>query len=191
VLYDFKIRLRTVVLGDEHAQSSDGRPVFRFVRSSRPGFESCWDISPQAWSFAVREALEICKADDMLPDMFGCPLPVKMPSIHLYVRRGKPSAKPFSQTKEHRHECFNSNTVLTVRASFTRSRQAPAIPCPSYADAALVLQCIGENIGISTWGSSFGYGRFDLLSIGAVEHWKPASPSFFELYASQETTHFD
>lgn len=84
-------------------------------------------------------------------------------SIHLYRR-------VFSRVHTEWFESFRKGTVITFE--MVLHEQRPKAPSPHELKA--ILAFVGEYTGISQFGSKFGFGRFQLLSVDVKDFLNPA-----------------
>lgn len=121
----------------------------------------------EQWRWAFREALDsigLLEKTDV--DYLRFPVAIESPAIFQYVRQTYIK----HQRQEQKFECFRTGTVLTVPLFLLGELEdkRPDWPDPEMRlTEDIVRQCftiIGEDIGLSPWGSKFGYGRFVLES---------------------------
>jgi len=136
-----KIRLTSPILGENRL---DSRGVRKFKK--RSGGDIL--IDKRHWN----EQLDTAKGILKLPVNNSCviiPDKYVSPTLHLYRRR-------FSGTKIELFESIRTGTVLTFELA-TREDQPN---CPTLDQIEKMLVVIGEHLGLSQWGSKFGFGRF-------------------------------
>lgn len=82
-----------------------------------------------------------------------CPPRTIMPaSSHTFVRN-------YSQVKTDQFESFRKGTILTVE--FLIRQTLPK--APTLLQFQHLLSFVGTWLGLSPWGSKFGFGRFELI----------------------------
>jgi hypothetical protein len=154
-----QIRLRTPVLGDRRT-----REQTRLF--SKDGHNN-WLISIPQWRWAFSEAISDMKLTNINPDYIRFESAIRLPKIEMYERRWSDNKN--KQSSEI-FESIRKNTKLTFRIIVTselepgtysrKDTQPPTIP-----EIELILKYIGEMLGLSPWGSKFGYGRFTVLDV--------------------------
>lgn len=118
------------------------------------------------WRWALREAMDaIGILAESNVDYIRIPSRILSPKINLYTRvldRQKPD-------KRDMFECYQAGTVISFPVFILGSLetegyrlQLPDRP-PTEEEVKKCFDIIGESIGLSPWGSKFGYGRFLLL----------------------------
>ena len=140
-----KIRLTSPLLGE---LAKDAMGVRRF-RRDRDDVVVC---VPE-WQRSYREAarllgLDVC-TDGMMPKS-----KYRLASVHLYRRI-------WSGVNVEYFESMRKGTILTMEMVFDEAVRRS--PNPTQLKA--ILGHVGEHIGISQFGSKFGFGRFDVVSI--------------------------
>jgi len=88
-------------------------------------------------------------ADTLFP-----PPGMRPASVHLFRRI-------YSKRRVELFESFRAGTVLTF--DFMVREDLPK--CPDVAQFKNMFQFVGEYLGLSQFGSKFGFGRFELLSV--------------------------
>lgn len=153
-----KIKLRTALLGDKHT----GKGIRRFSRSDKR-LENL-PLEPKLWAWALSQAAEslsIPFSDDMVrvaPD-------IRCPTLVMHNRRYRKNGS--GRQMEDLFESVRAGTVLTVPfIVFTEPAPDARVPgVIASADFRKVLEATGKMIGVSPWGSKFGYGRFTVVSL--------------------------
>lgn len=158
---EIRIRLTRPFLGDRRYEGG----IRRFDTSKGRDGVMLFHPNVEQWRWAFREALDsIGLLDKVDVDYLRFPVSIKSPAIAQYVRRVNIKHKQ----EEQKFECFRTGTVLTIPVFLLGELEGehPDWPVTSERPTEdLVLKCfaiIGEDIGLSPWGSKFGYGRFDL-----------------------------
>lgn len=138
-----------------------------FDRQKLDGVEYL-ELDNAQWRWALREAFQ---SMGLIPevdlDYLRLPVSIKMPTIRMYVRVWDPKSKK-------NNECFESiqaGAVITIPvfilSELEQSSQFNGIQigsrAPTKEEVIQAFRIIGESIGLSPWGSKFGYGRFNLL----------------------------
>jgi hypothetical protein len=161
MLYELKIKLTTPFLGNQKTREQ----VRRFQRNKKT-HDLVLDIFQWAW--ALKEACVAVKLDNLV-DTTAIRLPeeIKAPKLELYVRKWK-NDKGFQQ--EEMFESIKSGAVLTMEILITQESYRPEnknnnLRGPTMEEFEKILKLAGELIGLSPWGSHFGYGRFKVHSL--------------------------
>lgn len=117
------------------------------------------------WRWAIKEALDgIGVLGETDIDYIGLPASIPAPSFRLYKRIWDPK----DPGKQELFQCIPSGTVLTIPLVIFSS--LPDNPMAAYLglrppteeEIRKCFSVIGESIGLSPFGSRFGYGRFIL-----------------------------
>jgi hypothetical protein len=124
------------------------------------------EIPIPQWQWALSEATDALCRNDLLVDNVRF-TSMKMPTVVLFNRRWKDNGK----NREELFEAFREGTVLTV-PFYVPSAPDVDLPAvdknkrpPDNPEMNLLFSFIGEVLGLSPWGSKFGYGRFNVLEI--------------------------
>lgn len=156
-----RCKLLSPFLGDQRSPSG----VKRLNSTSQAGVDYFLPSNAQ-WRWALKEAMDALGIlNETGVDYVRLPSRIPMPKVHLYTRvfdRQNPD-------KRNTHECFQAGTVLSFPVLILGSleqtsgmevfRDRP----PTESEIKDCFSLIGEDIGLSPWGSKFGYGRFVLL----------------------------
>lgn len=130
------------------------------------GDKKYFKIDTPQWRWAIQEAFN---SMDLIPevdvDYIRLPIEIPAPTIRTYKRN-------WESRNEESFECFQAGTVITFpvfilseleQKNFNGIRMSSRPPTKEE-----VKQCfsiIGESIGLSPWGSKFGYGRFAIEEV--------------------------
>lgn len=155
---EVKIKLTAPALGNVKTQS-----IRKFNVNKTNGN---WKIDHSKLRWAVNEAIEACKLSCTSVDFFRFPESITCPAICKYTRAwrgrtGDTCTEPF--------ESFQAGTVITIPVFILHHLEDEPedneLTPPSQSMLIDIFSTIGDNLGISPWGSKFGYGRYKLLSI--------------------------
>lgn len=157
-----RCKLTSPFLGDQRGASG-----IRKLNTITQGNITYFQPGNAQWRWALREAMDVLGILDKTNiDYVRLPTRIVAPKTHLYVRildRQDPD-------KRNTFECFQAGTVISF-TTLILGRLENEISVPGLEDRPPteqeIKQCfdiIGENIGLSPWGSKFGYGRFLLLN---------------------------
>lgn len=127
------------------------------------------EVDTPQWRWALREAFDSL---DLIPevdvDYVRLPTDILSPTIRTYTRAWDPKNPKGRET----FECYQAGTVISFpvfilseleQHSFNGIR-IEARP-PTAEEIKESFSIIGESIGLSPWGSKFGYGRFVVESV--------------------------
>jgi hypothetical protein len=159
MLYELTMKLTSPFLGDQ--RTSEG--VRRFPRSKDGNLE----VPAAQWQWAFQEAIYTLRMEGLQVDSVRFKDYIA-PSIVLYNRK-------WHEAKKQRTEMFEAireNTELTIQFFVPRTQEptghssdAAAGRSPTIPELTKILDFIGDMLGLSPWGSKFGYGKFKLLGI--------------------------
>ena len=76
-----------------------------------------------------------------------------MASIHIYRRE-------YSKVKVDQFESFRKGTILGLQMDVEQRPKAPASDQVHH-----LMSYVGDHLGLSPWGSKFGFGRFTVLEV--------------------------
>lgn len=118
------------------------------------------------WYWALGQASEAMGYSNI--DQFSVRFEDSMvaPSLELYVRRWD------NRREQEMFESISKGTVLTLHPMLLSS-QEPSQGVgkrrpPTTDELGRMMQCVGDMLGLSPWGSKFGYGRFRVDTIEAL-----------------------
>ena len=140
MLLTVKIRLTRPYLGE---LKPDNRGVRRFKR-----FNNGVHVNTAFWQSQLQLAARNIHAD-VDAKTIQPPREIFPASIHLYRRI-------FSQVRMELFESFRKGTVLTM--DFIVREDLPK--CPNPDQFKTMLSFVGEYLGLSQFGSAFGFGLF-------------------------------
>ena len=165
MLIKMRLRLRTPLLGNQQTPEN----VRRFVRDDafRP---PRLKVDLAQWYWAVGQAMEALGYSGL--DQFAVRFEDSMqaPKLQLYVRRWSDTKR--GDREQEMFESIGKGTILTFHPlllstqepSQAESRRIPPTP----EELRKVMSCVGDMLGLSPWGSKFGYGRFTVESLEAT-----------------------
>lgn len=165
MLYTAKLRLTSAMLGDQ--QTAEG--IRRFNREA--AFAEQLQTNEELWSWALGEAAEALNLYEVDMDTIRTAPRYKSPKMVLYTRRWKKNGKSYTEM----FEAIKAGTDIYI--DFMLLRKAPpgtkelGRRAPTAEELKGMLSVIGMMLGISPWGSKFGYGRFKVVGL---EESKPA-----------------
>jgi hypothetical protein len=148
MIVEIKIKLTTPILGE---LNPDSRGVRRF-RKTKHGGEIA--INSQSWQSQWDSACKMLSLNNINTNTILPQASYASPSIHLYRR-------VYSKIKVEFFESIRAGTVLTMQAGI-RSELPGA---PDFKQFENIIKTTGQYFGISQWGSKFGFGRYNLISL--------------------------
>lgn len=175
-LFNIRIKLTEAMLaarrGSNKIRRFDLAPIDKKKFPDRP---LMWEPNLLQWRWAIKEALEAKGFSEQVIDFIRLPSQIKCPTIHLYQRNWKDTKNPGVQQHEM-FEAFNVGAEITIPiliiSNLEEGSEAPIKNAfeeafkpkpPTENDIIECFELIGSNIGLSPWGSKFGYGRFIVL----------------------------
>lgn len=128
------------------------------------------EVDTIQWRWALREAFDsLGLVPEVDLDYVRLPADILSPTIRTYSRAWNPKNPVCRET----FECYQAGTVITFpifilgeleQKSFNGISITASRP-PTREEIEKSFSIIGESIGLSPWGSKFGYGRFIVESI--------------------------
>ena len=128
-----------------------------------------WLPKVTQWRWALKEAFNsMGLLTQTSVDFVRLPTRIVCPSTYMYSRAygGR------DVDKKEMFESFRSGTVLTFNVFILSSLEQSNIMInfpqrpPTVEETVKAFSIIGEDIGLSPWGSKFDYGRFTVVSPG-------------------------
>ena len=162
MLLRVKIKLKSPFLGN--CRTTD--KIRRFDRSK--AFKHDIQVDMVRWNWAIEEAIEALGMD-LDPSAVRVTPNYKAPKLELYVRRWRDGKT--GKQKEEMFESIKSGAVLTIDVLVINNKEPEGSNAddvfkkPTKEDLKDILSLVGRMLGLSPWGSKFGYGRFEVLAI--------------------------
>lgn len=156
---EITIRLLKAILGARRNQSC------RVLDTVLKNGEIMWEVNQTQWRWVLSEALAALPfSNETSVDYIRLPIYIKCPNVQLYERKFR------DKTGERQTELFESfpgGSRITVPVFVLGSLDADSasgggLRPPTTEEVLAIFEEAGENIGISPWGSKFGYGRFNI-----------------------------
>lgn len=148
----FALTLETPILGD--TSSSNGTYLLDYDVA-----EGTFSPRYALWKWAITQAATALHWT-INTDYLRFPVKIKTQAPRIY-KRVVDKRNPSRTTL---HESLPKGAVLPVSilllGTLPPGRQIVRDNRPSAAELETIMQLVGEQIGISPWGSKFGYGRF-------------------------------
>lgn len=122
------------------------------------------------WRWALNQAFESTGLiEDSVLDFIRLPQRIVAPQIYLYSRvRDKKNPN-----NREMFESFRTGTVISFPVFILSTLETTTALQDNYPESHRpptkeeLIQCfslVGDQIGLSPWGSNYGYGRFDVLT---------------------------
>lgn len=161
---EYEFKLYTAILG-WRKREIDGESVLTLDTRQVDGHLT-WEVDQVRWRWAMGQA---CRAlqldlDGVSVDYVSLPTGVSIAGVTPYVRkfRDKGGAR-----REQRHESIRSSAAIRVRLLVLDSLEYGGEDTrpPTERELLDIFRLIGDNIGLSPFGSSLGYGRFSVTEV--------------------------
>lgn len=126
-------------------------------------------IEEEVWRWAMLDAVESLNLEVDI-NRVHLPPGIRLPTIFLFERNYKTRPKNRHQegrAKTAKHEAVRTNTILGFKVNISSPRPDEKTPAaaPTAGELEKIFNHIGEYIGLSPFGSAFGFGRFYIHSI--------------------------
>ena len=159
-----KIKLTSAFLGDIRT------PKGKKLNIKQVGDELHWVLKDSQWRWAMKEAIDSMGLQLVTStDFVRLPTSIRAPKVYQYQRVFHESAS----RKQELMECFREGTVMSFDIFVLGSLEEQSngkgnitIPLrpPTKEEVMGLFSLIGSHIGLSPWGSKFGYGRFSIVT---------------------------
>lgn len=162
------IKLVTRFLADR--RTAEGIRRFRRPKSLDGQIET--DMTRINWALA--EAVDALEMTDVSPDLIRFAHSYKLPTVELYNHRFRTTNNRSGQKnfKTELFESFRPGAEITfpvlVASKHALGDSASKGRPPTEEELKEIMNLIGKTLGLSPWGSKFGFGRFKVKSIKAV-----------------------
>lgn len=153
VLYEVKIRLTSSWLGSQNTKDR----VRRFRRDKNGRMV----VDLAQWHWAFKQAAEALHMEDVDTTTIYPQDNIVFPTLVLYRRNYTHNNKQQSEM----FEAIRENTVLTFNVLVTGAHGTGSGHQPDEARLQDILRFTGMFTGLSPWGGSYGYGRFDVEAV--------------------------
>lgn len=161
---EVKIQLTSPMLGDQ-------RHPDQVRRFNRPQIlQGDIQLNIGRWHWALGEGLMALGLDQVRAEDIMVQHHMRTPTLELYNRRWKQKKGGKTVQCQEMFESIRAGAQLTFQIMVPESRDPDDPDQDSYRRPSLdeirkVFEIVGETIGISPWGSKFGFGRFRVLSV--------------------------
>lgn len=157
MLFHLRIKATEPFLGNK--RTPPAKPgdlcVRRFVRKEE---EIALDLAQ--WNWAVEQAA-LALHIDIDTNSVRFPVSIQRPSLVLYVRRWHHQGK----RKEEMFESIRDGAELGIDVLLTSVSENENKRPPTQDEFLKIMTFIGDMLGLSPFGSKFGYGRFKVISL--------------------------
>lgn len=158
-LLKLKIRLISPMLGDVISQGGS----HNFSVSKGQSENERWFLpNIDQWRWALGEAFKLTGKHGACTEFLGFPTRIPLPTIRPFYRARSRS----SGGGKELYQSFQKDTVITFSVAILselhgsdKALNAGLIP-PTREEVKAAFDKVGEFIGLSPWGSKYGYGRF-------------------------------
>lgn len=134
---------------------------FRILDTAIENGELMWVIDQVQWRWAMNEALaSMGIRGETSADFIRLPIYIKCPKVNYYERVYRENG---GQRKKETFESFRGGSMFTIPITILTQKENAydeGERPPTEKEVLRMLEIMGEDIGISPWGSKFGYGRF-------------------------------
>lgn len=152
MLYEIKFKLASPWLG----QQRTNKHVRRFRREK----DNRLTIDTAQWQWALQEAADALHLDHVDVSTIRTEVGFDSPSLQLFNRRYSHKGKPH----EEMFESIREGTILTFDILVTKpppaSTEDDVRTSPGQRELHTMFEFVGKMIGLSPWGTRFGFGRF-------------------------------
>lgn len=160
---ELELKLYNAILGWRRAEIDDD--VVMMLDTRQVGGTLMWEVDQRRWKWALDQA---CRAlgmdsDNVSVDYIALPTSVPVAGVTPYVRRHR----DHGTIREVRHEAIRSSSRIRVKVVVldTLEHGNGDTRPPTQDELFDMFKLVGDNIGLSPYGSQLGYGRFSVTVI--------------------------
>ena len=157
MLYELKLRLTSPWLGQQRTNQHVRR--FRRDRNNRLAIDTA------QWQWAFQEAADALHMKHVDISTICTESGFDVPSLQLFNRRYSHKGK----SHEEMFESIRENNVLAFDILVTKPLPAGggdvSMTSPDKDELTQIFAFIGKMIGLSPWGTRFGFGRFTVEQV--------------------------
>jgi len=168
--YSLRIKLITRMLGDQ-------RNADKIRRFPKPGImkgEIAMDLS--RWSWLLTEALHSLNMPEIDVESVHMCSSFRSPTLEVFRRNWRETNRRTGKTREcdEMFESIRPGAELELRLFVTQTKDPGGMEeevetrPPTTEELRKVFEVIGTTLGVSPWGSKFGYGRFEVLELDVI-----------------------
>ena len=139
----------------------ESKPDHRGMRRFKTGRNNLVEVNQKFWQDQFARAARNLQLDLDIRRTLMPPPGILPASIHLYRR-------VYSQVCVEFFESFRKGTILNFELMIREDLPKH----PQGGQLKAILGFTGQHLGLSQFGSKFGFGRFDLLNVSHVG-WQP------------------
>jgi len=162
MLYQVKLRITQPWLGSQKTPEQVRR--FRKIEGGPKDGEI--ELDRVLWDWAYKQAVEALHFDDIDTGTIRAALSTRCPRL---VLRQRKFTNQKNKIQEEMFESIPKNYVLTVDIMVTTVPETnKGKRAPTEGELHTILSFIGEKVGLSPWGSRFGYGTFTVESLDLI-----------------------
>lgn len=170
MLIDIKLRVTSKFLGSKNTHAG----IFRFRRTdgNTGDKDSLLLIEQDIWRWAMLGAVGSLGMNVDV-DVIHLPPGIRLGAVYLFERRYKTRPRPphyQGKEKTSKHEVIREGSILGFKLAISDSRpdKKNPPPPPTIGDVEKIFNYIGEYVGLSPFGSQFGFGRFHVHAVRRV-----------------------
>lgn len=159
MLYTVKVRLLKPFLGDRRGEKMSTPKAF--LEAS--GGELCHRMEHVNW--ALRNAIDSIPLPHVHHSSLHLRETYRKPTLSIYARRYRQGGKD----RVDHFRCIRTGAVLTFDLATTsvhpEFKDQGDFQIPTTKEAEEIIRYIGSHLGLSPWGSIYGFGRFEVLKL--------------------------
>jgi len=157
MLYEIKIKLTSPWLGQQRTRGQ----VRRFRRDNGNRLL----IDTAQWQWAFQEAADALHLDKVDVSTIHTESGFDAPSLQLYNRRYTYNGKAHTEM----FESIREGAVITFDLLVTTPPPGPSdsssVSPPDNVELKSILAFVGKMLGLSPWGTRFGFGKFTVEQV--------------------------
>jgi hypothetical protein len=148
-LYDTKLRLTSSWLGNQRTREN--------VRRFRRDKDGKLAVDLSQWNWTFKQAADALHMEDVDTDTIRPQMNIVLPTLVLYRRNYTHNNKQ----QQEMFEAMRENTIMSLNILVTASDKVNKFS-PDEARLKDILRFTGMFLGLSPWGGTYGYGRFEI-----------------------------
>jgi hypothetical protein len=162
MLLDLRIKVEQPFLGNKRTREQ----VRRFQKEELPDSHLIIIDSVQ-WYWALQEAAK-CLSLDVNVHCIRFKKGFRAPTLVLYTRRWHHQNS--ERRQEEQFESIREGAELSIELILLSTPEPGQNTgkVPTVEEVEKLFQFVGESLGLSPWGSKFGYGRFRVLHLKKI-----------------------
>lgn len=153
------------MLGDQHTRDN----IRRFDRPA--SLNGCIRLDMPRWNWAISEALKTSNMFQGIdPERIMMEHKLKTPKLDLHNRSWlKENRRTGKKTRcREMFEAISEGAEITLNVLVSEDPSPDSKDirrAPTQEELVRMFSVMGDLVGISPWGSQFGYGRFSVLEV--------------------------